>query len=82
MCLMRLMALPLNGSLRPGRIWNSRCESAGERLATLETATPLADCDMIGFTLQYELSYTNILNMLNLADVPLYACDRDEHFRW
>ena len=50
---------------------------AGERLATLETATPLADCDLIGFTLQYELSYTNILNMMNLAGIPLLASQRD-----
>jgi radical SAM family uncharacterized protein/radical SAM-linked protein len=52
----------------------------GERLATLETATPLADCDLIGFTLQYELSYTNILNMLLLADIPLLASQRGDSF--
>ncbi len=50
------------------------------RLATLETSTPLADCDLIGFTLQYELSYTNILNMLRLAGIPLMAAERDENF--
>ena len=50
---------------------------SGASLATLESATPLADCDIIGFTLQYELSYTNILNMLRLADIPLLAADRD-----
>jgi radical SAM family uncharacterized protein/radical SAM-linked protein len=49
-------------------------------LATLETATPLADCHIIGFTLQYELSYTNILNMLRLGGIPLLARDRDEVF--
>ncbi len=49
-------------------------------LATLETATPLADCDIIGFTLQYELSYTNILNMLRLSSIPLLACDREATF--
>ena len=52
----------------------------GERLTTLETATPLADCDVIGFTLQYELSYTNILNMLRLADIPLLASQRGDTF--
>ena len=52
--------------------------AAGERLATLETATALIDCDIIGFTLQYELSYTNILNMLLLAGLPQFAADRDE----
>ena len=54
--------------------------AAGARLATLETATPLADCDVIGFTLQYELSYTNILNMLNLAGIPLLASERGTGF--
>ena len=51
--------------------------AAGVPLATLETATPLAACDIIGFTLQYELSYTNILNMLRLGGIPLLASDRD-----
>ncbi len=50
--------------------------ASGTRLATLETATPLADCTVIGFTLQYELSYSNILNMLRLAGVPLHASER------
>ncbi|BCS55882.1 TIGR03960 family B12-binding radical SAM protein [Geobacter sp. SVR] len=50
--------------------------SDGEGLATLETATPLAACDVIGFTLQYELSYTNILNMLKLAGLPLFSTER------
>jgi len=53
---------------------------SGDRLSTLETATPLADCDIIGFTLQYELSYTNILNMLRLAGVPHYASDRGDDY--
>ncbi len=46
-------------------------------LSTLETATPLAACDIIGFTLQYELSYTNILSMLRLSGIPLLAADRE-----
>jgi radical SAM family uncharacterized protein len=45
-------------------------------LFTLETKTPLKCMDFVGFTLQYELSYTNILNMLNLAGIPLRTCDR------
>ncbi|MHB8057713.1 MAG: TIGR03960 family B12-binding radical SAM protein [Desulfuromonadaceae bacterium] len=49
-------------------------------LATLETATPLSECDIIGFTLQYELSYTNILNMLRLGGIPLLAKDRSSDF--
>lgn len=48
----------------------------GLPLAALESGTPLADADILGFTLQYELSYTNILNMLDLAGLPLLAKDR------
>lgn len=47
-------------------------------LFTLETKTPLKDMDVIGFTLQYEMSFTNILNMLELANIPLLSKDRDE----
>ena len=47
-------------------------------LATLETSTPLAETDIIGFTLQYELSCTNILTMLRQAAIPLRAADRDQ----
>jgi radical SAM family uncharacterized protein/radical SAM-linked protein len=50
------------------------------RLATLETATPLAESDIIGFTLQYELSYSNILNMMRLAGIPLLAAERSETY--
>jgi len=53
---------------------------ANAPLATLETATPLSACDVIGFTLQYELSYTNILNMLRLGGLPLLASDRGAPF--
>jgi len=52
----------------------------GARLATLESRTPLHQTDVIGFTLQYELSYSNILNMLELGGVPLLARDRSEAF--
>ena len=44
----------------------------------LESFDPIRDFDFIGFTLQYEMSYTNILNMLDLAGVPLFARDRGE----
>ena len=53
---------------------------AGTQLATLESATPLAACDIIAFTLQYELSYSNIINMLRLAGIPLLAADRNASF--
>ena len=44
----------------------------------LESRDSIRDFDFIGFTLQYEMSYTNILNMLDLAGVPLRAADRTE----
>jgi len=49
-------------------------------LATLETDTPLFATDMIGFTLQYELSCTNIIKMLDQSGIPRRAALRDE--RW
>ncbi len=52
----------------------------GVPLATLETATPLADCDLVGFTLQYELSCTNILTMLRQAGIPWRSTDRGSAF--
>ncbi|OEF98354.1 TIGR03960 family B12-binding radical SAM protein [Desulfuribacillus alkaliarsenatis] len=47
-------------------------------LTSTETKTPIKDFDFVSFTLQYEMSYTNILNMLDLSDLPLYAKDRTE----
>ncbi|MGM0501038.1 MAG: TIGR03960 family B12-binding radical SAM protein [Bacillota bacterium] len=46
-------------------------------LFTLENKKAVNEFDIIGFTLQYELSYTNILNMLDLANLPLRSCERD-----
>ncbi|AKN32271.1 Fe-S oxidoreductase [Clostridium carboxidivorans P7] len=47
-------------------------------LYTLETKDPIKDFDFIGFTLQYEMSYTNILNMIDLAGIPIRASERGE----
>ena len=47
-------------------------------LFALESRDPIKDFDFIGFTLQYELSYTNVLNMLDLAGVPLRSKDRKD----
>jgi radical SAM family uncharacterized protein len=49
----------------------------GVPLFTLETRTPLAEFDLWGFALSFELSYTNLLNMLDLAGVPVRSLDRD-----
>ncbi|MDE6101472.1 MAG: TIGR03960 family B12-binding radical SAM protein, partial [Ruminococcus sp.] len=47
-------------------------------LYALESLDPIRDFDFIGFTMQYELSYTNVLNMLDLAGIPIFAHDRTE----
>lgn len=46
-------------------------------LYSLESFTPLSEFDIIGFTLQYELSYTNLLQMLFLGNIPVLAKERD-----
>ncbi len=47
-------------------------------LCSLESARPLRDFDILGFSLQYELTYTNILQMLELGCVPLRADERND----
>lgn len=47
-------------------------------LYALESLDPIRDFDFIGFTMQYELSYTNVLNMLDLAGIPILAKDRTQ----
>lgn len=47
-------------------------------LYALETGDPLKDFDMVAFTLQYELCYTNVLNMLSLAGIPMRADERGD----
>lgn len=47
-------------------------------LFALESGDYIKDFDIIGFTLMYELCYTNVLNMLDLAGIPLYSKDRTE----
>src|SRR5262249_38550243 len=42
----------------------------------LETFTPLCDYDLVGFSLQYEVCYTNVLTMLDLGGIPLHSVDR------
>ena len=69
--------------------WCERCFAPGEDfeavmrennipLYALESLDPIKDFDFIGFTMQYELSYTNVLNMLDLAGIPIFAADRTQ----
>ncbi len=70
-------------------VWAERCyapwpdreaqlSAHGLPLTSLESCTPLAGFDVIGFSLQYELSYTNVLNMLSRGNIPLKANERRE----
>jgi radical SAM family uncharacterized protein len=52
--------------------------AAGLPLFSLESRRPLAEFDLIGFSLPYEQLYTNVLNMLDLAGLPVLAAGRDE----
>ncbi len=49
-------------------------------LYALESGDALTDFDFLGFSLGYEMSYTNVLYVLSLAGIPLSASDRDDHF--
>ncbi|TNF46497.1 TIGR03960 family B12-binding radical SAM protein, partial [bacterium] len=53
-------------------------KNRGIPLFTLESRTPLFDCDLIGITLQSELTYTNVLTILDAAQIPIKAGDRSE----
>ena len=52
----------------------------GIPLFSVDTHRPAREFDIIGFSLQSELGYTNILNMLQLAGIPLFAKDRGSDF--
>ena len=53
--------------------------SADIPLLSLESYVPVKDFDMVGFTLQYEMSFSNVINMLDLAKIPLLSKDRGEN---
>ena len=52
----------------------------GIPLSSLESSIPLNQFDILGFSLQYELCFTNVLNMLNLSRIPLFSKERDDRF--
>ena len=51
----------------------------GERLRTLESHHPVSDFDVLGITLQYEASYTNVLNLLDLSGIAVHTADRRDN---
>jgi radical SAM family uncharacterized protein len=60
----------------PGLDMERELRAAGLPLYSLESFTPVADFDVLGFTLQYEICTSNILTMLDLAQIPLRSIDR------
>jgi len=78
-----LNALPDVAAERVYLPWTDMSElmrAEGVPLFTLESCTPVAECDLLGITLPYELTYSNILEALSLAGLPLRAADRtDSH---
>lgn len=62
----------------PGLDLEAELRATKTPLCSLETRTALADFDIFGFSLLYELTFTNILNMLDLSSIPFYARDRDD----
>lgn len=60
----------------PWMDYEEQLRSRGLPLTSLETELPLGRFDIVGFTVQYEMSYTNILNMLDLGGIPLRSADR------
>ncbi|MFZ9215977.1 MAG: TIGR03960 family B12-binding radical SAM protein [Vulcanococcus sp.] len=65
-------------SYLPGPDLAERLRSRGEALFAVESRRPLPAFDILGFSLSYELGATNILSMLELAQVPLRAADRGD----
>jgi len=61
----------------PGMDLEAELRREGWPLWSLESGTPLSRFDLVGITLQYELTYTNILNVLELGGIPLRAADRE-----
>ncbi len=62
----------------PGEDLEALLREKGIPLFSLESFSPILNFDLVGFTLQYEMSFTNILNMLDLAGIPIRAIDRED----
>jgi radical SAM family uncharacterized protein len=64
----------------PWKDMEKALRTAGMPLYALESKRPLKDFDIIGFSLGYELCYTNVLNMLDLAGIPVLAAERNDGY--
>ncbi|GLI34713.1 TIGR03960 family B12-binding radical SAM protein [Desulforhabdus amnigena] len=66
----------------PWQDFESRLRELAEPLGGVESEHPLDEFDFVGFSLQYELSYSNILTILDLGGIPLEARDRNLEHPW
>ena len=64
----------------PWKDMENAMRTAGLPLYALESKRPLKEFDIIGFSLGYELCYTNVLNMLDLAQIPVLAAERNDRY--
>ena len=62
----------------PAKDMEALMRETSMELFTLENKIPLSKLDILGFTLQYEMSYTNILNIMELGNIPLLANERTD----
>ena len=62
----------------PRRDFEDELRKRQRPIVSLESGTPAADFDVIGFSFQTELNYTNVLNMLDLGGIPVRSADRDD----
>ena len=64
----------------PGMDAAGLLKKMGAPLLSLESRTPIRQFDVVGFSLLYEMNYTNVLMMLELSEIPFFSRDRDESF--
>ncbi|UCH22157.1 MAG: TIGR03960 family B12-binding radical SAM protein, partial [Deltaproteobacteria bacterium] len=64
----------------PGLDMEAKLRISKLPILSLESQTPLLEFDIVGFSLLYELNYTNILSLLDLSNIPFYASQRDNSY--
>ncbi len=64
----------------PGIDMEAYLRSSNTPVMSLESKKPLKEFDIIGFSLLYELNYTNVLNILDLAKIPFFSSERDSSY--
>jgi len=66
----------------PGVDLEAQLQARRYSLSSLESGRPISEFDIIGFSLQHELCYTNILSILHLGNIPFLGKERDRWIRW